>query len=106
MMGDTAVLVIKSYEDMFNYLEEDCGEMRDRYIDFSTKVLLIKNSSGDCHAWFEDEIIVDRVRGFVKWKEYNHWGGCRAGGYWKRWITVPKPDFEAKFIAEEIIVDR
>jgi hypothetical protein len=35
---------------------------------------------GDCHARFEHRLFKDRYHPVLLLKQWNHWGGCRAGG--------------------------
>lgn len=89
------------YEDFFKGCEDDLGIK----IDFSQKILLLKRSGGDCHAWFMHQAIWNPESKTLVWKEYNFWGGCRAAGNWWNYIVVPRPKGDFQIEVEEVLTD-
>jgi hypothetical protein len=46
---------------------------------------------GDCFARFEYAIVADKYHPVLILKEWNHWGGCRAGGSKQATIYFKEP---------------
>ncbi|MCP4441848.1 MAG: hypothetical protein GY810_23320 [Aureispira sp.] len=70
---------------------------------FSESILLFKSSVGDRFASFSNQVLINHKTKTVTWKEYNYWGGSRAGGIWTNWIQIPKPPKGYKIVVEEIL---
>lgn len=52
----------------------------------------ITQSGGDCHATFKFGVFRDNYYQAIILKEWNYYGGCRAGGFWEFAINFPMPN--------------
>lgn len=46
---------------------------------------------GDCHAHFDYRLFADNYHPVLLLKEWNYWGGCRAGGSWEYTLSFSLP---------------
>lgn len=51
----------------------------------------LTQSGGDCHATFKFGVFHDNYYPAIILKEWNYYGGCRAGGSWEFAINFPMP---------------
>lgn len=51
----------------------------------------ITRSGGDCHATFKFGVFRDNYYQALILREWNFYGGCRAGGSWQFAINFPMP---------------
>lgn len=63
------------------------------------------NAGGDCHARFTYAVYRDRYLPVLLLKEWNHYGGCRAAGYWNFTISFDRPEKEMVPVKATILVD-
>lgn len=57
----------------------------------SAKVKWYTSAGGDCFAKFIFHLYKDNYYPVLLLKEYNYWGGCRAGGSWNFSIDFKMP---------------
>lgn len=60
-------------------------------INWDSTVLLGRVEGGDCHATFGQSVAMYHSKRAVIWETTVNYGGCRAGGTWDFWITIPRP---------------
>jgi len=49
------------------------------------------NANGDCFASFNYHLYADKYHPVLLLREWNHWGGCRAGGYFDFTLSFDMP---------------
>lgn len=64
------------------------------------------SAGGDCHAKFSYAILQDKYYPVVLMKEWNYYGGCRAGGSWEYTIQFNQPDKNRQYVKRTILMDR
>ncbi len=63
------------------------------------------NAGGDCHARYEFDVLSDRYYPVVLLKEWNYYGGCRAGGFRDFTVTFTAPENKHYFIRRTVLMD-
>lgn len=71
----------------------------------STLVNWYTNGGGDCHARFRYAVFKDRYYPVLLLKEWNYYGGCRAGGDWDFTITFKRPEEKRVTIKNTLLVE-
>ncbi|MEZ5034589.1 MAG: hypothetical protein R2796_06345 [Chitinophagaceae bacterium] len=71
----------------------------------STKAIWVTHSGGDCHARFKHAIVKDNFYPIILLKEWNYYGGCRAGGQWDFAIEFSLPEGHYEYAKMEFLVD-
>lgn len=61
---------------------------------------------GDCHARISYTVHEDRYYPVYLLKEWNQYGGCRAGGIWAFTISFRDPGRDLEYIKRTILLDR
>ncbi|MBM3416522.1 MAG: hypothetical protein FJY20_08750 [Bacteroidetes bacterium] len=72
----------------------------------STLAAWYTHAGGDCCARFEYRLFRDNYYPAVLLKEWNYYGGCRAGGFWDFTIRFQKPPGTDYFIKRTILMDK
>ena len=60
---------------------------------------------GDCFARFTYAIYADNYYPALLMREWNHWGGCRAGGSWEYTLSFLKPAGIVYMMKNTILMD-
>ena len=55
------------------------------------KAAWFTSGHGDCYATFKYRMYVDKYHPVLLMKEWNYWGGCRAGGSWNFTVSFSMP---------------
>ena len=84
----------------FNYTDTIIRKTGD-----TTKAIWLTHSGGDCHARFRHEIVKDNFYPVVLLKEWNYYGGCRAGGQWEFAFEFTLPGGHYQYAKMEFLVD-
>ncbi|HSU28583.1 MAG TPA: hypothetical protein VLJ68_09400, partial [Chitinophagaceae bacterium] len=61
---------------------------------------------GDCHAHFKYKIFKDNYHPVVLLKEWNYWGGCRAGGSFDYTLSFKMPQGILYTIKNRILMEK
>ncbi|MBL0271337.1 MAG: hypothetical protein IPP99_22290 [Chitinophagaceae bacterium] len=64
------------------------------------------SAGGDCHAKFSYAVLQDKYFPVFLLKEWNFYGGCRAGGSWEFTIQFNQPDKSRQYVKRTILMDR
>lgn len=64
------------------------------------------HAGGDCHAYHTYQLFMDQFYPTMLMKEWNHYGGCRAGGFWVNMLKFIPPPEAKYFLKNTILVDR
>ncbi len=64
------------------------------------------NGGGDCHARFKYAVFADKYFPVLLLKEWNYYGGCRAGGLWDFTITFTKPEGTRYYVKSTVLAER
>ena len=61
---------------------------------------------GDCHARISYTVHADRYYPVLLLKEWNEYGGCRAGGFWAFTISFPAPGKKVQYVKRTILLEK
>lgn len=64
------------------------------------------SAGGDCHAKFSYALLQDKYFPVILMKEWNYYGGCRAGGSWEFMIQFSQPEKNRHYVKRTIMMDR
>jgi|GEM_PF-1325614 hypothetical protein len=64
------------------------------------------SAGGDCHAKFSYALLQDKYFPVILMKEWNYYGGCRAGGYWEYTIQFNQPEKNRHYVKRTILMER
>ncbi|MEO5946409.1 MAG: hypothetical protein ABIP79_06295 [Chitinophagaceae bacterium] len=93
--------------------EEEAATIKYKYSDTvllsnsdSVTATWLTHSGGDCHASFRFGIFQDNYYPAILLKEWNRYGGCRAGGFWQFAINFLMPAGNFQKSKNVILVER
>ncbi len=72
----------------------------------STQLNWYTNGGGDCHARFSYSVFKDRYYPVLLLKEWNYYGGCRAGGSWDFTISFTEPGGSSYYIKNTVLMEQ
>lgn len=64
------------------------------------------SAGGDCHAKFSYALLQDKYFPVILMKEWNYYGGCRAGGSWEYTIQFNQPEKNRLYVKRTILMER
>jgi len=71
-----------------------------------TEALWFTHGHGDCFAKFKFSLFRDNYHPVLIMKEWNYWGGCRAGGSWDFTISFKKTEGILHYNKNIILVEK
>lgn len=64
------------------------------------------SAGGDCHAKFSYALLQDKYYPVILMKEWNYYGGCRAGGSWEFTIQFNQRDKNRLYIKRTVLMEK
>jgi hypothetical protein len=102
----------KAFTEVFSYTTP-WYERKDMRMYYDTIITTSADTSkwyttgqGDCFARFEYAIVADKYHPALILKEWNYWGGCRAGGSKPATIVFKEPEGILYKMKRTILMDR
>lgn len=86
---------------------------RDKHMFYDTVIIAKSDTArwyttghGDCFAHFKYAVVADKYHHALILKEWNYWGGCRAGGSKEYTITFKEPEAIVYKVKRTILMKR